>query len=269
MKKLMTLATVALCTVAMADGIVSSSVVGYTTAAIEADQYYMVAAQFENVGEDAVADLNKIISMSNVSATDYNDMINSAPSIMVRVGENYKFYYYINDAYDGNDPVDGNVWADDIGNLITSADLLALGDGFWFRVPAASCGESASITVAGQVSSASELDKTFTGSATGYYSIIGNPYPTSTDLSKVTSTGLTAVSYEDMINEGNSIMVREGNRYKFYYFINDALDGENLVDGDVWADDIGNLVTDSDKIASGKAFWIKAMQSGKLTFKMN
>lgn len=228
----------------------------------------MVGTQFENISGDGVADMNQIIKMSGVKACLYEDVDTLGAEIMVRVGEGYKFYYFINDAYDADDnEVAGDVWADMDGYVVDSDDLLALGDGFWFHARGAAVESGATITVAGQVASATEITKDLDGATAGIYSIIANPFPVGTDLGKVVTSGLSAVLYEDVDASGNTIMVREGEGYKFYYYINDAYDADdNEVVGDVWTDMDGYIVDADDVIAPGKSFWILARQNGSITF---
>ena len=228
----------------------------------------MVAAQFESVGADATADLNKVLSMNGVEAVSYDDMFTSGAEIQVLDGSSYKYYYYINDALDENDnDVEGDVWADADGYVVTEADVLALGDGFWFHVRGSIA--NASITVAGQVSDATEMTKEIVGdaSAKGVFNMIANPYPIATDLASVKTTGLVAVGYDDMFATGNEIQVLDGISYKYYYYINDALDeNDNDVEGDVWADGDGYIVSEADLIPAGQSFWVRGRQNGSMTF---
>ena len=267
MKKLMFAAALAASLTGLAD-ITSANTVGYISRDIEAETFYMVAAQFENVGEDAVADFNKVISLKNIKAVSIDDAVKSGAEIQVRVGSKYNHYYYINDAWDEHDEeVAGDVWADGEGYIITEADLLALGDGFWFVAHGDSASAGASITVNGEVSSANELSKDVAGTTEGWFSIVANPFPMGTDLNKITTTGLTAVSIDDAVKSGNEIQVRYGSKYNHYYYINDAWDEhDEEVPGDVWADGEGYIVTDADIIAAGSSFWVNGRQNGKLIF---
>ena len=267
MKKLLFAAALAASLTGLAD-VTSANTVGYVNRSVEPGVYYMVAAQFEDVGSDSAADLNKVFNMTNLKASDYDHQGTKAPCIMLRVGSGYKFLYYINDAFDADDnPVAGDVWADD-GYVLTAEQALALGDGFWFLAPEDAFDGEASISVAGQVSSATELGKNFNGSAEGYYSIVANTFPTATDLRDVKTTGLMATDYDHQGSSGNAVMVRIGSGYKFLYYINDAYDADdNPVTGDVWADD-GYVVTEDNIIAPGNAFWIMARQNGMFTFSL-
>ena len=223
----------------------------------------MVGIQFQNVGGDAVADFNKVLSMRGIEAVSYDDMEDLGARIDVRIGNVYKSYYFINDAYDTNSkPVDGDVWADGEGILITSDDMLALGDGFWFMTKNAT--EGAILTVAGEVSEASSLSVTIP--ANNVFVIRSNPFPMAIDLAKIGVGGITAVPYEDMESTGARIDVRVGNIYKSYYYINDAYNEDSKpVEGDVWADGEGITVS-GDAIDAGSSFWVNSPAEGSFTF---
>ena len=240
-------------------------IVGYNMQNIEGGKLYNVALQFEGIGKDGVARLDQVFSCTGVTAATYDTMTTGA-TIMFWNGSNYEYYYYINDAYDQNDnPVDGDVWTDAGGYTLTDADLRAIGDGFWLRIPSGGCTSGASITVAGQVSEASSADVDIAGSAAGALTLASNPFPTATDLSKVTTTGLTASTYDTMTS-GATIMFWNGSSYDYYYYINDAYDAnDNPVDGDVWTDAGGYTLT-APVADAGKSFWMRAYQNGTLTF---
>ena len=246
----------------------ASSIVGYNSKTITADTYYLMAFQFENINSDGLAGLNDVINMTGVSAVGIDDAYTTGAEIMVRVGSGYKSYYYINDAWDTNDhEVEGNVWADGDGYVVATEDLQALGDGFWLLVRSGALNGEGSITIAGAVSNADELTKSFSGTAAGYFTIIANPFPLATQLNSITQTGLTAMGIDDAYTKGVEVMVRVGNGYKSYYYINDAWDAEDHeVEGNVWADGDGYVATETDAIGVGASFWVKSFTNGSLTF---
>ena len=90
-----------------ADGIVSSSVVGYSGATINADQWYMIGVQFADVSSaDETADLNTLLSTTcapGAIGDGDDDTWDNAPMIQVlnANGKSYSYYYYISDADDG------------------------------------------------------------------------------------------------------------------------------------------------------------------------
>ena len=242
--------------------------VGYVSRDIAPNTFYMIAVQFEDVGGDATADLNKVLGMNNIAACGFDDCGKDGAEIQVLEGDAYKHYFFINDAWDADDnPVTGDVWADSDGYVVTEADLLELGDGFWFIARGQSASASASLSVNGQVSAATELGKDFVGTAEGFFSIKANPFPVATDLGTVKNEGIVAVGFDDSAKIGNEIQVLVGDAYKHYFYINDAWDADdNPVTGDVWADSDGYVVTDADLIAPGASFWMNARQNGKMTF---
>ena len=107
-----------------ADGIVSSSVVGYSGQEVKAGQFYMVAVQFADVGASAdVANFNNFFSTTcapGAYGTGDDGSMDNAPMIEVlrSNGLGYDLYFYISDAYDsGNNPVGGACWAWGSGGL--------------------------------------------------------------------------------------------------------------------------------------------------------
>ena len=238
------------------DGISSANTVGYTSKSISADTYYLIGVQFQKVGENGVAGLNDILKMSGVTAVPYDEQEDNGARIDVLVGSAYISYYYISDAYDA----DGNEvtgWAKD-GDLITTADL-ALGNGFWFVTKNASAG--ATLTVAGEVTAASEFGISFPGSKA--FAIKSNPFPTAANLADVTTTGITAVPYDQQEDSAARIDVLVGSAYVSYYYISDAYDADgNEVTG--WAKD-GDLA-EPGAIPVGASFWINSPTAGTITF---
>lgn len=269
MKKLMFALATAAALVGMAD-IESANTVGFTTKSITPDQYYLIGTQFQGVGADAQIEMSKLLVLSNIQSVGFDDMIEQGAEILVFDGVGYNHYYYINDAYDSSDnPVEGEYWADIDGYMVTASDVFTLGQGFWLKVPAAACGENPGVTAAGEVTSASDYQLELVGSSDGAYSILSNPYPVEAALADITTTGLTAVGFDDMLDIGNELMIYDGVGYNHYYYINDAYDSnDNPVDGEVWADIDGYEVTDSDKIPVGESFWFRARQNGSLKFSL-
>ena len=269
MKKLMFALATAAALVGMAD-IESANTVGFTTKSITPDQYYLIGTQFQGVGADAQIEMSKLLTLQGVKAVGFDDMIEQGAEILVLSGVNYKHYYLINDAFDADDnPVEGAVWADLDGYVITPEDVFSLGQGFWLKIPSAVCGEAPTVTVAGEVTPAADYSINVAGNADGSYAIISNPYPVDADLSLITVTGLTAVGFDDMIDAGNEVLVLSGVNYKHYYWINDAFDSnDDPVEGEVWADLDGYVVTDADKISVGESFWFRARQNGSLKFSL-
>ena len=254
-----------------ADGIVSSSVVGYSGQDVKAGQFYMVAVQFADVGAIAdVANFNNFFSTTCAPGeygSDGASMRNSAPMIEVLQsnGLGYDFYYYISDAIDSDgNLIDGACWADDGGYIVTDADLQALSKGFWFKAF-----NDGTITCAGQVSNTAEFKNSPTASQ---FNIVANPYPIALELNSVESTNFTPGEYgsdgASMRSSAPIIEVLQSNGlgYDFYYYISDAIDSDgNLIDGACWADDGGYIATGA-QVPVGQSFWVKSASAGTFTF---
>ena len=119
---------------ALAEGVNSANTVGYTTANVPQDTFYMLGLQYEKVGGGAmsVQDLVKG-TFKGVNYDDNFAFLQTAPKLQVWTPSGYVPYYYLNDAYDV-DLDDGTVyegWADSSGNYVT--DNFPVGYGFWLK----------------------------------------------------------------------------------------------------------------------------------------
>ena len=235
---------------------------GYTTQDFAAGQWYLVGVQFEEVGSDAgTVAFDDLITMSGVTASAYDDQESAGAEIQYFDGVGYDHFYYISDAYDAQDnDVGHDCWA--LDGYETTANKKSLGEGFWFKVPATAISGTASMKVKGQV--ASDVSKTVSFAA-NTWKIVSNPFPVALGLQNVTTTGVTAVAYDDQESAGAEIQYFDGVGYDHFYYISDAYDAEdNDVGHDCWAKD--GYITTGTQIPAGSAFWFKAKQSGSMTF---
>ena len=254
-----------------ADGITSANTVGYSGQEVKAGQFYMIGAQFADVqAATDVANFNNFFA-TTCAPGEYGDgsdgSMNGAPQIQVLKadGLTYTMYYFISDAYDaGDNPVDGNCWADDNGYIITDENVLALSKGFWFKAMT-----DGSITCAGQVSVTSEIENSPTANQ---FNIVANPFPTALALTEAKTANFVPGEYGDGSDGsmGNAPQIQllkaDGLTYTMFYYISDAYDaGDNPVAGNVWADDNGHVVTGT-QIPVGQAFWVKSASAGSFTF---
>ena len=227
---------------------------GYNTQAVQGDKLYCIGLQFGDVGSADLASIGKLAT-SGITAGAYDTMETDAPCLMIYNGATYDYYYYISDAFDagGNETT---AWSDPGGDETT--DQKAIGTGCWLRIPAGK-GTAGSVTEAGQVS---EADTSTINIANGL-TLASRPYPIALNISKVTTSGLTAGAYDTMETDAPCIMVYNGATYNYYYYISDAFDaGGNEVTA--WADPGGDAVT-GELAAVGEAFWVRSGSAGTLT----
>ena len=241
----------------------SANTVGVITTDVTGGTYYMIGVPFESVGANSgTITFDDLIKLDGIEA--YDDGDSDCPEIQVRVGNIYRMYYYITDAWDEDDKELGHdAWAFD-GYECTAVDIQSLGDGFWFKAPVAAAG--ATITTKGQVTT--NVVKTVSFAGNQKYSIIANPFPTDVCLADVVTTGVTAK--EDGDSESAEIQVRVGNIYRMYYYITDAWDADdNELGYDAWAFD-GYECEPTDVIKAGASFWIKSYDAGNgsITFSL-
>ena len=231
---------------------------GYATQKISGGKLSCVAYQFSDVGANEDFASIATLSTTGLTAGQFDTMETDAPCIMFYNGAAYDCYYYISDAYDAEENM-VTAWADPSGNAATFTKML--GTGFWLRVPEATCTEG-TLTAAGQVGTGS----TKTVNIDQGLTLVGNPFPTAANLSKVETMGLTAGQFDTMETDAPCIMVYNGSAYNCYYYISDAYDAEeNTVTA--WADPSGNAVTDGVTV-TGEAFWVRSPTAGKLTFSL-
>jgi hypothetical protein len=174
---------------------------------------------------------------------------------MIYNGAGYVYYYYISDAYDagGNEVT---AWADFAGDVAT--DQKIIGTGCWLRIPAGKA-TAGTVTASGEVSAAD----TATINVANGLTLACNPFPVALNMTKVTTSGLTAGAYSTMETDAPCIMVYNGSGYVYYYYISDAYDaGGNEVTA--WADFAGDVAT-GDIAAVGEAFWMRSSSAGTLT----
>ncbi len=112
----------------------SANTVGYTTATVPQNTYYMLGLQYESCGGGAmsVQDLVKG-TFKGVNFDENFAFLQTAPNLQVWTPSGYQLYYYLNDAYDLvlNNGTTYAGWADDGGNYVT--DTFPVGYGFWFK----------------------------------------------------------------------------------------------------------------------------------------
>ena len=234
---------------------------GYATQEIAGGKLSCVALQFADVGGDGdVASIAKLAT-TGVTPGEYDTMETEAPCIMIYDGVGgYTYYYYISNAYDTN-ANEVTAWANAIGNEATT-EMKTLGTGLWLRVPEKTC-DTGALTQAGQVNNAA----TSTIDIGVGLTLASNPYPTSLNLSKVTTEGLTPGEYDTMETEAPCIMIYDGvGGYTYYYYISNAYD-TNANEVTAWANAIGNAVIE-DIATTGKAFWARSATAGTLTFSL-
>ena len=233
----------------------SANTVGYSTQDVTGGKLYCVGWQFGDVGASGdVASIAKLAT-SGITAGVYDTMATDAPCMMFYNGVGYDYYYYISDAYDagGNEVT---AWSDPGGDEAVAQK--ALGTGCWLRIPDGKA-TAGSITASGEVS---EADTSTISIANGL-TLACNPFPVALNMSKVTTSGLTAGAYDTMSTDAPCIMVYNGVGYNYYYYISDAYDaGGNEVTA--WADPGGDALT-GDIAAAGEAFWVRSGSASTLT----
>ena len=242
----------------------SANVVGVTTVNATQGKFYMIGAQFEDVGGGEMSIQDFVTG--NFVGVDYDDnsaFMQTAPKLQVWTPSDYIMCYYLNDAYDA-DLDDGTVyegWADGFGNYIT--DTVSAGMAAWFK----DGNEACTLNVKGQVLG---TDGTIQTTANKFF-MVANPFPVATAINSadIEWDGIVGVDYDDnsaFMQTAPKLQVWTPSDYIMCYYLNDAYDAD-LDDGTVyegWADGFGNYVTDNFPV--GHAAWFKAGTDVDITF---
>lgn len=194
----------------------------------------------------------KDMVVCSAEAVGYDDKDTLAPHIQVWNGVGYDLYWFINDAGDNYDETG---WADMTG-YVTDSEV-ACGTGFWYKAPAG----ASTFTLSGEVLDAGSVTKDVPENK---FFLMGNPFPTALDLTKVTTT-IPAVGYDNKDTDAAHIQVWNGVGYGLYWYINDA--GDNY-DETGWSDMTGYVVTDTVGDATKGLWIISPKTAGKVTFSM-
>ena len=267
MKKLMFAAAIA----AMAGSafcIESANTVGYASKAVTAGTYYLIGVQFNDAASATKGSIsmNSLIGLSSeiTPGTYASDFADTPEILVLKASGGYEKYYYISDATDDNDDELGyDCWADSDGYELKVADNLVLGKGFWFKSHT-----SGTLNCAGQVSALSSFERNIPA---GQFEIVANPYPVALNLNAPTISGITPGTIGDFSDPtwNNAPMIQvlqaNGQGYDFYYYIDDADDGNGNYTATEWVNAEGFNSTGA-QVGVGAAFWIKSATAGTFTF---
>ena len=242
MKKLIMTAAMIAAGVAMADGVVSSSVVGYSNGVLREG--------FKPAGAQFIPVTGSKIDLTDISVTGYDKEEGTAEEVSVQTldknGSMVKQYYWY-DAVDGSDVYYG--WLDaDSGDFIEAGDvLLDVGDGLWVDAPSSDF----NLQSAGQVMTAAATVTLREG-----FKLVANPTPVAVDLTNITVTG-----YDEEEGTAEEVSVqtldKNGSMVKQYYWY-DATDGSDVYYGWLDADSGDFIEADTVSVGAGEALWVDA-----------
>lgn len=235
MKKLLIAAAAlaAFCPAVRAEGIVSSSVVGYNTTTLLANDYTMFGVQFEDVAGGGVR-------LGDLSGNFFGGPSSTEGDNLIIWEDGVYTYYYYGAWNDPDNPDWDNLWYD--GDTDASDVTISAGTACWYL---RQTDAPASLTISGAVK-VTPTTKTILASD---YTMFTNPYP-------------TAIKLKDLVignpfggpssTEGDNIIVWENGVYTYYYYgvwnDPDNPDWDNLwYDGDTDASDV--------QIGTGVACW--------------
>ena len=263
MKKLMFAAVALAAGVVMADGIVSSSVVGYNSTTLVKGKYNFIALPFSAVsgGNSKLAD-----AMSG-SGWYGNDDAGQADNLLVYnpVTTEYKTYYWWEDdthLYDGWYYSDGVTFFDDCD---WNADGLECGWAAWYLSRSAAP-SAPSVTFSGAVEPADDVKITIYG---GCYNMIANPFPTAfqpnadqpwwTGSATKLCDWNSPVAHDDAAQADNILMwdAATGTYITYYYWEDSShkYDGWYSSNGVNYFEEDPNRPASANGIQGGEVFW--------------
>ena len=91
----------------------------------------MLGMQFTDLADsEGKVAIDKLVGMPDIAAQNWGDSRCARIMTLNDLG-GYDFFYFINDAYDANDDeVDGDVWTDEDGYVLTGP-VASVGEAFW------------------------------------------------------------------------------------------------------------------------------------------
>ena len=236
--------------------VVSSNIVGYEKVAVNKG-WTMIGVQFNQVGGEPL-DLGTVGVLD--SSMDGFDAEGSFPNEM-RVFDGTDYTYYGWSGSSGTDLLDNadldNQWIDTT-ELAPVDEEMKPAQGFWIKSET-----GGTITLSGEVPTADTIQADV---GIGW-NMIANPYPGAVLVENFGTLDSTFAGFDAEGNFPNEMRVWDGENYAYYGWSGNS--GSSLLDNpdidNKWIDTTELAVTD-DKIEFGKAVWIKASSSGKITF---
>ena len=118
---------------ALADGVSSQNVVGYTAIDAAQGKFIITAAQLENVGEGTRAINDLVKGVTGVYYDDDNLFKTTAAQVQVPAAVGYNTYFYLEDGWYDDNGNDGYKpgWCDGSGVLVDTDVPVA--QGFWTK----------------------------------------------------------------------------------------------------------------------------------------
>ena len=264
MKKLILAAAAMAAGIAMADGITSTSVVGYNTITIN-KEYTLLTVNFDDVGGDALT-IQKafpyVEGMTEAKVCGYADNI----QVMNAEG-GYDIYFMWNGASGKNGTADPTKrgWSKS-GFTEQTTDTLPKGSTMWYQSRAAKYDDPTThygLTVAGQVS----LAENFEYDVTMEYMLVGNPFPVEIPLNS--GVVLTEPTVAKSSGSADNIQImNEAGGYDIYFMWNGASGKNGTADPTKqgWSKD-GDTALTTNKFPVGRGAWFQSRNpAGKLRF---
>ena len=226
----------------------SANVVGYTTIPnLVPNQFYLVAAQFQDVGASNI-DLQSFIKSSDMTGPDayLGGTDDDAPILKVWEDGGYVDYYY----YAQDWLMNQNVWCAALSGMAVDGKKINLSQGAFLKVK-----NQCTVQIAGQVASGNTLQ---IGVQPNVYNLIANPFPIALNLNGNKVAWADAlVGADAYAGEGDDVapMIKtwvDGGYVDYYFYSTDWMMNNN-----VWCQALSGMTAGDIIIDVSTAFWLK------------
>ena len=237
-KKMLAVGTAIVGTVAMADGIVSSSVVGYQEVETPAG-YSMRLPTFKAITGN--------FKISDIKVTGAFGAGGDTVQKIEADGSWGALYYYM--TLDGSGWLEDGWYKEDQMTPVDDTDIIGVGEALFV-----SAGSDMTFTYAGEVMAGKPVVQIPTG-----YSMVGNPTPIQIKISDIEVTGAFGAG-------GDTVQKIEANGSwgALYYYM--TLDGSGWLEDGWYKEDQMTPVDDADVLIVGDGLFVSASNNLTLTF---
>ncbi len=247
----------------------SSNIVGYNKVTLQTGLNF-IGSQFVIVGGDS-GDMNTSVDATGQNGFD-DDSFDATTTLKVWTGAGYVDYGWTGNFLTESPTLAGelgvtdnsydNKWLNDDYEVVE--EDVDVGTGFWIKA-----GKAGTVTLSGEVPG----DDPVTIDLAAGLNMVSYPWPMAVDLQKIQLTGQTGFD-DDSFDATTTIKVWTGSGYVDYGWSGNFLTESPTLAGELgvtdesynnkWLNDDYEIETETLPIGTG--FWIKASNTGKVTF---
>jgi hypothetical protein len=250
--------------------VVSSNIVGYEKVTLTAG-LNLIGSQFVLVGGDTATMNELTTSMEGQSGYD-DDSYDPTTELRIWTGSGYAQYGWTGDLLTDSPALAEEMGVDDHsfdnqwlnGDYEIAEDEMDVGKGFWIKAKTAG-----TVVMSGEVPNSD----TITVSLSPGLNLVSYPWPMAADMQKIQVSGQTGYD-DDSYDPTTELRVWTGSGYAQYGWSGNLLEESPSLADEMGVTDHsldnkwlnGDYEVESKTIDYGKGFWIKAPNSGSVTF---